>query len=286
MCNAPTSPALGFHSPEFGGEPFLSPLVTAPMTPIEKAETALNGRLDRLQVNLREVTSETARRFLAQSLVVCIGLGEALSNYVRMIGQYAQGRYSEIKQTNDALTAQHADLLKSGNELLERLKATPNDRILRKKIEVAQQDMAAIQKTLRRGANSLQRDLAPSMAMVDKIAASVRRFAEADQKDGLKRAIGQIVEHVRELYLAQPELPSKDIIDAAAWEKSAGSEIDQATDFYEAYALAGYQAMRALDAMTMAVSPTPPLSAEEITRRANESVAARIKAITARFATS
>lgn len=256
------------------------------MTPIEKAETALNRRLERLQANLREATSEPARRFLAQSLVVCVGLGEALTDYVKMIGQFAQGRYGVLKQANDTLTAQHADLLKSGNDLLEQLKASPTDRILRKKIEVAQQSMEMIQKTLRRGANSLQRDLAPSMGMVDKLAVNVRRFGEADQLDALKRAIGMIVGHVRELYLAQPELPAKDIIDAAAWEKSAVAEIEQATDFYEAYALAGYQALRAVDVMTMAVSPTPPLTAEEATHRANESVAARLKAITARFAAS
>ncbi|HEX2852245.1 MAG TPA: hypothetical protein VHO24_03325 [Opitutaceae bacterium] len=256
------------------------------MTPIEKAEAALNHRLERLQANLREASSETARQFLFQSLVVCVGLGEAMTDYVRMIGQYAQGRYGEIKQENDTLTAQHADLLKSGNELLEQLKASPNDRIIRKKIEVAQQAMEGIQKILRRGANALQRDLAPSLGMVDKMAASVRRFGEADQIDALKRAAGMIVENARELYAAQPELPAKDIVDAAAWEKSAGSEIDRAADFHEAYARAGYQALLALDVMTMAVSPTPPQTAEEATRRATESVAARLKAVAVRFATS
>jgi hypothetical protein len=100
----------------------------------------------------------------------------------------------------------------------------------------------------------------------------------------LKRVIEMGVEHVRELYLTQPGLPSKDLIDAAAWGKSAVSEIEQATDFYEAYATAGYQAVRALEVMTMAVSPTPPVSAEEITQRANEAVATRLTAIAARFA--
>ena len=75
-------------------------------------------------------------------------------------------------------------------------------------------------------------------------------------------------------------------IDAAVWEKSAGSEIDQATDFYEAYALAGYQALRVLDVMTMAVSPTLPQTVEETTDRANEPVASRLKAIAVRFAVS
>jgi hypothetical protein len=255
------------------------------MTPIEKAETALNARLERLQANLREATSENARGFLFQSIVVCIGVGEALTDYVKMIGQYAQGRYGEIKQAQATLTAQHAEMLKAGTELLAEFKANPNDRILRKKIDAAQQGMESIQKTLRREANSLQRDLAPSMGMVDKIAVTVKRLAEADQLDGLKRVVGLAVEHVRELYHDQPELPAKDIIDAASWEKVAVAEIDQAADFYEAYARAGYQAMVALDAMTMAVSPTPPRTTEEVARRATASVASRLKAIAARFTT-
>ncbi|MDO8541404.1 MAG: hypothetical protein Q7S40_13280 [Opitutaceae bacterium] len=256
------------------------------MAPIEKAENALNRRIDRIQAALREAEPETARRFLIQSLVVCIGIGEALKDYVRMIGQYAQGRHGELKPTHDTLTAQHADLLKSGHELLERLKASPADRAIRKEIEIVQRNMAAIQRTLRRGANALQREVAPSIAMIDKLAESVRRLGEADQRDALKRVIKMIVGHARELYLAQPTLEAKDIIDPAAWEKSAGSEINEATDFYEAYARAGYRTILALDVMTMAVSQTPPRTAEEAIHRANESAAARVKAITARLTTS
>jgi hypothetical protein len=253
------------------------------MTPTEKAEAALNTRLERLQVNLRAAASESSRRFLAQSIVACLGLGEAMTDYVKMIGEYAQGRYGEIKQSHATLTMQHADLLKAGGELLERLKAAPNDSGIRKEIERTQQAMESIKKTLRRGANTLQRDLAPSMGMVDKIAASVRRFAEAEQPETLKRAIGTIIGHVRELYLSHPDLPAKDIIDAAAWEKSAANEIEHASDFFEAYALTGYQALRAVAVMTMAVSSTPPQTAEEANRYANESVAARLKEITVRF---
>jgi exonuclease VII large subunit len=253
------------------------------MTPTEKAEAALNHRLEQLQVKLRASTSETLRRFLVQSIMASIALGEAMTDYVRMIGQYAQGRYSEIKDTNATLTAQHAELLKSGGEMLERLKANPGDQAIRKEIERAQQAMESIQKTLRRGADSLQRDLAPSMSMVDKIAASVRRLAEADQPDALKRAIGMIVGHVRELYVSHPGLPAKNIINAEAWENAARREIDNATDFYEAYALTGYQALRAIAVMTMAVSPTPPATAEEGAHAANESVATRLKEITLRF---
>ena len=151
------------------------------MTPTEKAEAALNTRLERLQVNLRAATSENSRRFLAQSLVVCIGLGEAMTDYVKMIGEYARGRYGEIKQTHATLSAEHAVLLKPGGELLEQLKANPSDRAVRHEIERAQKAMESIQKTLRRGADTLQSDLAPSMGAVDKMALSVRRLAEASQ---------------------------------------------------------------------------------------------------------
>jgi hypothetical protein len=254
------------------------------MTSIEKAEAALNARLDRLRANLHETTSETARRFPFQSLVVCVGLGEALTDYVKMIGQYAQSRYSQLKQAHDTLTAQHAELLKSGQELLEQLKANPSDRSILKQIEGAQRDMAATQKTLRRGADSLQRDLAPSMAMVEKLAVSVRRFGEASDSDVLKRVIESVVEHVRELYLAQPGLPSKNLIDAAAWGESAVAEIEKLTEFHEAYAATGYQVVRAIEVMTMAMAESPPQTAAEISERANEAVAARLKAIAARLA--
>jgi hypothetical protein len=102
----------------------------------------------------------------------------------------------------------------------------------------------------------------------------------------MQRVIKQLIGHARELYLAHPTLPDKDLINAEAWETTAVSEIDQATDFYEAYARAGYQAMLALDVMTMAVSPAPPQTAQEAIQRAGASVVARVKAITARFTTS
>src|SRR5688500_5297321 len=213
------------------------------MAPIEKAETALNRRIERIQKTLREAESETAQKFLVQALVVSVGIGEALADYVRMIGQYAEGRHSGLKQSHDTLTMQHAGMLKSGQELLERWKANPADRTLRKEIEIVQRNMATVQKTLRRGPNALQREIAPSMAMIDKLANSVRRLSEADELGALKRVTKMAVGHVRELYLAQPTLESKEIIDAAAWEKSAASEIDQATDYHDAYARAGYQVM-------------------------------------------
>lgn len=253
------------------------------MTPTEKAENALNRRIELLQANLRDAESDPARRFLFQSLVVCIGVGEALRDYVRMIGQYAQGRHGELKPAHDTLTAQHDELLKSGREMLERLKANPTDRAIRKEIETVQRNMTAIQKTLRRGANALQREIAPSMAMIDKLAESVRRFGEADERDVLKRVIKIVVGDARELFHAHPTLKARDVIDPAAWEKSAAAEINQATDFHEAFAQAGYQVIVALDAMTMAVSDNPPRTAAEAMNRANESAAARIKSITARF---
>lgn len=253
------------------------------MTPIEKAETALNLRIERIQTSLRETKSEAARQFLFQSLVVCAGIGEALRDYIKAIGQYAQERHGELKQTHDTLTAQHADLLKAGNELLGRFKASPKDRALRKELEQAQKAMESIQKTLRRGANALQREVAPSMGMIDQMALSIRRLGEADAMDALKRVTKEVIDHTRELYRTQPTLPARDLIDATAWETSAAAEIERAPDFYAAYACAGFQVMRALDLMTLAVSPAPPSTTEEATHRANESVATRLKAITARF---
>ena len=254
------------------------------MNPTEKAEVALNTRLERLQANLRETSSDTARRFLFQSLVVCVGLGEALTDYVKQIGEYAKDRYSQLKQTHTTLTAEHAALLASGTELLEQFKANPSDRSLRERIERAKRDMAGIQKTLRRGADSLQRDLAPSMAMVDELALSARRFGEAGERDELTRVLETIFDQVRELYRTQPGLPSKNLIDTTSWGKSAVAEIEQTTDFYEAYASAGYQVVRAIEIMTMAVSQTPPVTADEISGRANAAVASRLKAIAERFA--
>lgn len=253
------------------------------MTPHEKAVAALNRRLERLQANLSEAKSESVRRFLFQSIVVTLGLGEALNDYIRMVGQYAQRRHGELKQANETLGAKHAELLQSGKELLEKLKADPTDRALRKEIERAQHDMEAIQRTLRRGANALQRDVAPSVAMIDSLSESVRRLCEADDADTLKRLLKTVVEQARELCAAHPALPAKDLIDPGAWEASAVSEINQATDRYDAYARALYQALLGLHLMTMAVSENPPRTAEEATHRANESAAARVKEITTRF---
>lgn len=254
------------------------------MNATEKAEVALNSRLDRLQANLRETSSDTARQFLFQSLVICVGLGEALTDYVKQISEFAQTRYSQLKQTQTTLTAEHAALLTSGNELLERLKTNPGDLGILQKIEGAKRDMAAIQKTLRRGADSLQRDLAPSMAMVEELAVTVRRFGEAGERDELKRVLETVVEHVGELYRKQPDLPAKNLIDTAAWGKSAVSEMEQTSDFYEAYANAGYQLVRAIEVMTLAVSQTPPATADEISARANAAVATRLKTIAERLA--
>lgn len=253
------------------------------MTPHEKAVNALNRRLERLQADLRESDSESARRFLFQSIVVTLGLGEALNDYIRMVGNFAQRRHGELKQTNDELGARHAELLQAGKELLEKFKTNPADRALRKQIDRVQQDMEAIQKNLRRGANALQRDVAPSIAVLDPLADSVRRLAEADDSDVLTRLLKTMVGQVRELYAAHPTLPAKGLVDTSAWEKSVVTEVDQAVDRYDAYARAMYQALLALEFMTMAVSENPPQSGEEATKRANEVVAARVKTIASRF---
>jgi hypothetical protein len=253
------------------------------MNPTEKAVNALNHRLERLQANLREAQSETARRFLLQSLVVTAGMGEAMTDYIKRVGQHAQLRQAAFKQTTTTLGERHAELLKSGTVLLEQLKANPTDRALRDDIDRTQQDMAAIQKNLRRGAHELQAELSLIMAMIDEIAVSVRRLSEADQPDVLKRVLKRVVEYVRELYAGlEATRRAKDIIDPDSWEQVT---VDPTADFYDAYARAVYQAMLAFDLMTMAVSENPPSTAEEATHRASESATARVKDITARFAT-
>lgn len=254
------------------------------MTPHEKAIDALNRRLEQLQAGLRDATLESARQFLFQAIVGTLGVAEALNDYIKEVGTYARRRHGELKQTNDTLAARHADMLKSGNALLEQLKTNPTDRVLRKEIERAQQDMAAVQKALRRGANALQRDVAPSVALIDQLAESVRRLGEAEQTDALKRVLKSHVALVRDLYADQPSLPARNIVDAVAWEKSAVDELDQAAGFHDAYARTSYQVILALQLMTLAVSEHPPRTTEEATTRAAQGVAARIKEITGRFA--
>jgi hypothetical protein len=256
------------------------------MTSAEKAVNAVNRRIETLQSSLRDAQSDTTRQRLFECVLVTVGLGEALTSYIKSVGAFAQRRHGELKETNASLTGRHADALKSGQDLLERLKKSPTDRTIRKEIELAQQNMAAIQKTLRRSTNALQRDVAPSLAMIDKLAASVRRFSEAEDRETLPRALKTFIEHARELYAAQQILPSNDPVDAQAWEKSALADIDQATDAHDAYARAGYQAIRAVEMMTMAVSETPPRTANEANNRANEAVAARIKEMANRFMTT
>jgi hypothetical protein len=255
------------------------------MTSHEKAVNALNVRIERLQANLRETKDESAQRFLVQSVVVTLGAAEALNEYIKQVGEYAKRRYSALKQMNETFAAQHAALLAAGREQLEKLKANPTDRVLRKEIERTQKDMEAVQKNTRRTANALQRDLAPSLATIDQMADHIRKLSEATQNDALKRQLKSMVGQVRELYADQPDLPAKGIVDAATWEKSAAAEIDQAAGFHDAYARAGYQATLALEWMILAVSENPPRTTEEAIQRANEAVSARLKEITARFAT-
>lgn len=253
------------------------------MTPLEKAEAALNSRIERIQTNLKDTRSESARSFLFQSLVVCVGIGEALAGYVNAVQVYANTRYNEIKDMQGRLTAEHDGLLASGNDLLERLRANPTDRDLLKQIEQTKKDMAAVQKTLRRGADSLQSELAPSMGIMDKLALSIRRIAEADGIDPLKRTLRTVFEHVGELYSAQERLPSKNIIDPAALEASALGEMDQATEFYDVFARSAYHTMLAVDLMTLALSSQPPQTAEEAVKRAHAASTTRLNVIAARL---
>lgn len=255
------------------------------MTPMEKAEHALNGRIEQLQARLQETTSDVTRRYLIQAIVVCIGMGEAITDYVKTIEQYAKIRYGELKQDQATLTAQHADLLTSGNELLERLKTNPMDRVLRQEIEGVKREMAAIQKTLRRKGDALEREVSPAMGLIDGLATNVGRLCKAEERSELRRAIKTMISHVQDLYRAHPTLPSNGIIDASSWEKSAFSALEEATDFYDCHARAGFQAMLVVEVMAMAVSQTPPQTAEEATQRANEAAALRVTKIAERFAT-
>lgn len=253
------------------------------MSPYEKAVAALNARLERLQASLGEGTPETTRQAALQSIVVTLGLGEALNDYLGHVRDYAQRRHAELKQTNEALAVRHAELLEFGKQLLEQYKANPADRELRKRIETAKQDMATIQRTLRRGTNALQREVSPSVATIDQIAETVRRFVEADDREALHRVLKSLIGQVRELYATHPTVPARDIIDTASWEESAVAELEQAAGPNDTYARAGYQALLALELMALAVSETPPPTAADALSRATESVGSRLQAVTARL---
>jgi hypothetical protein len=252
------------------------------MTPHNKAVNAVNARLERLQANLQQAQSEPVQRILFQALVVTIASAEVLNDYIKAVGAYAQRRHAEVKQENDRLAVQHAEFLKSGQELLEKLKTSPTDRALRKDIERVQRSMAAVQKSLRRGANALQREFAPSLGMVDEMAVSVRRLTEADDVEDLKRVLKTIVDQVRGYYAAH-ELPAKNLVDAPTWEKSATVELERAAGFHDAYARAGNQLVLAVEFMIIALSENPPRTPDEVTQRGLEAVAARLKEITGRF---
>lgn len=254
------------------------------MTTHEKAVNAINARLERLQSTFRDAQLEASRQAALQSIIVTIGVAGALEDYIRMVGAYARRRHGEVKQANDALAAQHAQMLQSGRELLEKLKLDPADTSVRKEIEGAQRNMASVQKALRGEANALQRELAPCLALIDQAAVSVRQFSEADDSVALKRLVKAFVEHVRDLYAAQTSLSAKNVIDAAAWEKSALAEIDQAGGFQDAYTRVGYQAVLALELMALAISETPPGAADEAIQRGIAAVAARLQEVTKRFA--
>lgn len=253
------------------------------MTPHEKASAAVNASLERLQANLRDATGPSAEQFLAQSLVVTIGMAEALNDYGAAVGRQARRRHGEIKRSNERLTAQHGELLKTGRELLERLKANPADRAVRKEIERLQGEMAGLQKAVRHGAYTLQRELAPGLAAVDPMAVNLRRLCEADAGDALKRVVKLVAAEVAELYSRQAEPATRRVFAAQAWESAALADIDGAVEFQDAYARAGYQMMVALELMALTASESPPAAAEEALQRGGEAAAARLKGITARL---
>jgi putative component of toxin-antitoxin plasmid stabilization module len=251
------------------------------MTPHEKAVHAINARLERLQANLREAGTETARQFLFQSIIVTIGLSEALNDYVRTMGAYAQRRHGQLKQENDALAAQHDEWMKIGAEWLEKFKASPADKSIRKEIERAQKNMAHVQKSMRRAADTLRRELGPGLAVIDEAAVSIRRLCEATDAPGLKRVVRELIEHVRSLYAATA---NQKLIAAPAWEEAAFSAIDQAVEFHDAYARSGHQAALALELMAEIWSESPPQNPAELIQRADAATAKRLREIAQRFA--
>ena len=257
------------------------PNLPPPMTPHEKAVDAINVRLERLQANLREAQGEVARRFLFQSVVVTIAIAEALGDYVKAVGANAERRFGTVKQKNEILGSRHNELLQSGQQLLEKLKVDPTNQSVRSEIEQVKREMAAVQKDIRRDANALQRELAPTLAMIDEMSMAIRRFTEADEEGALKRQISAVIGHVRNLYAAQSVPLAPDVV--TSWEAAAVSELDQGTEYHDAYARAGHQVTLALEWLIMAVSENPPSGADEAVQRANEAVGRRLKEITARI---
>lgn len=252
------------------------------MTPIEKAENALNSRIQYFQSKLAEQNSEATRRTLVQALVVYVGIGEAIADYVRTLNQFATSRFATLKQEQAKLTAEHAELLSSGETLLTQLKADPTDRAVRKEIERAQQKMEAVQKTLRRSADALQREISPGVRLLDEMAATLRYLAEAEDALSLKRATKKLTLHAQELFRHAPQAPHG-LIDAATWEASAVEAIDQSQDFYEAHARAGTQAVLALALMSISLSAGAESVPESVLTLANGAVTKRLTEIAARL---
>lgn len=250
---------------------------------MEKTEAALNQRIASIQAQLRTTQSETAQKSLFQALLVCLAVSEALTDFMRSVGEYARNRHSDLKRAEADLTARHAALLDSGGRLLEQLKANPANQALRKEIDRTQRDMEAIEKTLRRSTNAFQADVAPGMRMIEEVAVTIRRFSEADQIGSLKRVVKLMVGHAYELYRSQPGVPAKGIVDAVVWEKAAVAGVDEATEFQAAFAHAGYQVLLTLEVMGMALIPGPPQTTDEATRRATEAIAVRMKTVASRL---
>lgn len=253
------------------------------MTAHEKAVAAINARLQQLQAELRATDDETKQRHLLQAVFVTIGAVEALTDFIKSVGAFAQRRHAELKERKAALELRHEELLEAGKAQLERLKADLRDQAVRKELERTQALMAAVQKDLKRGANTLQHEVAPGLAMIDQMSDGVRRLADADKSETLKRLLRMVIEKVGEMYSAQPDLPEKEIVDGELWEKTAGAEVDAAEGFTDAYARTGFQTTLALEYMSMALAETPPATSEEAGQRAQTAVAVRLKEITSRF---
>ena len=253
------------------------------MTPIEKAERALNHKIEQIQARMAAAGAEKTRPDLVQGLLIWASLGQAITDYVAAINTSAKQRHAELKEKQVALVFEHDNLLRAGQAQLERFKANPEDASIRAELKQTQRNMEAIQKTLRRGAASLQNEVNPSIRILDTLADHVRRLCESEDKIEIKRWTKAIVQQPEALYRAHPALPTKGIIDTASWEMSAAAAVDEANDFQEAQDRAAFQSMLVLEIMIMAISANPPQSTEEATERANASVALRTKNLMARL---
>lgn len=253
------------------------------MALMEQAEKALNARIQDFQTKLQAADAGPLRDSLVQAIVVYAGIGEAISAYVQSINQYATARFGELKTAQGTLTTEHAELLKSGHALLEELKLRPTDRALRKEIERTQRKMETLQKTLRRGADALQREISPGVRSLDELAAALRQLAEAEDTAKLRRAVHSMLAVARDRYHSGDHPPGNGVSPVAAWERGAVEAVENATNFYAAHARAGTHAILVTELLSAAMRVTPPETLDAGLQEAHAAVARRLAAVAERF---